>query len=214
MIFRKEKQVIDFVNQQLDMVADCLKITREMLATYFEGNPNKAAILALQIDEMETAADRIKQNIWTKLCKGTFLPALRKDIYDIVVSINQVAKAAGSCGELFMDQRPDIPKYLELQFQRLTDTVYTGIQPLRKILPLYLRENIDQEELCASMQSMEKLTVEVKKLKRELNRNIFSSDLEPWHKIQLSRCADAIAGISVLAVNSTERVELVLNNWI
>jgi predicted phosphate transport protein (TIGR00153 family) len=214
MIFRREKQVIDFVKQQTDMVADCLKITREMLATYFEGNPGAAAILALKFDEMETTADRIKQDILAKLCKGTFLPALRKDIYDIVVSINQVAKAAGNCCELFMDQRPDIPEYLEMQFQRLTATVYTGIQPLRKILPFYLKENVNQVELCASMQAMGKFTVEVKKLKRELNRDIFSSSLEPWHKIQLSRCADAISGISVLAVNSTERVELLLNNLI
>ena len=214
MIFRKEIKVIDFVNHQLDMVVDCLKNTREMLATYFEGNPGEAAILALKFDEMETAADRNKQDIWAKLCTGTFLPALRKDIYDIVFSINQVARAASCCGELFIVQRPDIPEHLEPQFQRLTTTVYTGIQPLRKILPIYLKESIDRQELYASMQSLQNLTLTAKRLKRELQRAIFSSNLEPWHKIQLSRCADSIADISVLALDSTERVALVLNNWL
>ncbi|MBW2094400.1 MAG: DUF47 family protein, partial [Deltaproteobacteria bacterium] len=137
MLFKKEKEVIEFVLRHLDTVEACLKTGIETVAQYLEHNTGDAKKLAKNVSALETEADMIRHQIRDKLYSGAYLPHLREDVYRLVRSIDSVANAGEACCNFFLNQRPKIPDEMRADFLAVARESLGIIDPLKLAVVCY-----------------------------------------------------------------------------
>src|SRR5210317_905548 len=116
MLFKKEKEVIEFILKHLDLVEDSLKTGIKTIENYLENDISEAKVLARKVRNLESEADVVRYETRDKLYSGAYLPLLREDIYKLIESIDKVANAGEACCDFFLNQRPLIPAEMKSHF--------------------------------------------------------------------------------------------------
>lgn len=209
MLFKKEKEVIDLIEQHAAKMEACLTTAIETLQAYLEDNIPRAKSLARKTDALESDADLIRHQIRDRLYSGAYMPVLREDIYRLVESIDSVANAAEKCCDAFLNQRPDIPTELRPPFLDII-RVSLGIgEPLKHAVLCYLRGICPVEVSRQHAKEVGLAESKVDRMEWDLTKKIFSSQLSYGHKVHLRRCLDGIASVSDRAEDSADQLELV-----
>ena len=209
MLFKKEKEVIDLIEQHVTTMEDCLTTAIETLQAYLEDDIPQAKNLARNTDALESEADLIRLKIRDRLYSGAYMPVLREDIYKLVESLDRVVNAAEKCCDTFLNQRPDIPAELRSLYREIIRQSLGIGKPLKKAVLCYLRGICPIE---VSRQHAKEVGLEESKvdsLEWDLTNKIFSSQLSYGHKVHLRRCLDNIASVSDRAEDAADQLELV-----
>ena len=209
MLFKKEKEVIDLIEQHVDKMEACLVTAMDTLDAYLEEDIPKAKKLARQTDTLESEADLIRLQIRDRLYSGAYMPLLREDIYKLVQSIDRVANAAEKCCDTFLNQRPDIPIDLKPTFTKVIRASLGIGQSLKHAVLCYLRGICPVEVSRQHAKEVGLAESNVDHLEWDLTKKIFSSQLSYGHKVHLRRCLDNIASVSDRAEDSADQLELV-----
>ena len=209
MLFRKEKEVIDLIEQHAAKMEACLSTAIETLLAYLDDDIAKAKTLARKTDALESDADLIRLQIRDRLYSGAYMPVLREDIYKLVESIDRVANAAEKCCDTFLNQRPEIPTKLRSLYADII-RVSLGIgEPLKNAVLCYLRGICPVEVSREHAKEVGLAESKVDSMEWDLTKRIFSSQLTYGHKVHLRRCLDNIASVSDRAEDSADQLELV-----
>lgn len=209
MLFKKEKEVIDLIEQHAAKLEACLATAMDTLLSYLEDDIYKAKSLARKTDTLESEADLIRHKIRDKLYSGAYMPLLREDIYKLVESLDGVANAAEKCCDTFLNQRPEIPADLRQHYSEIIQ-VSLGIgKPLKSAVICYLRGICPVEVSRQHAKEVGLIESKVDSIEWDLTKKIFSSDLSYGLKIHLRRCLDIIASVSDRAEDSADLLELV-----
>jgi uncharacterized protein len=209
MLFKKEKEVIDLIEQHIGKIEACLLIATDTLKAYLEDDIAHAKTLARQTDARESEADMIRHEVRNRLYSGAYMPALREDIYKLVESLDRVANAAEKCCDTFLNQRPKIPSELKPHFLDIVQ-VSLGIgAPLKDAVLCYLRGVCPVEVSREHAKEVGLVESKVDSMEWDLTKKIFSSTLSYGHKLHLRRCLDNIASVSDRAEDSADQLELV-----
>ena len=209
MLFKKEKEVIDLIEQHAAKMEACLSTAIETLLAYLDDDIAKAKTLARKTDALESDADLIRLQIRDRLYSGAYMPVLREDIYKLVESIDRVANAAEKCCDTFLNQRPEIPTKLRSLYADII-RVSLGIgEPLKNAVLCYLRGICPVEVSREHAKEVGLAESKVDSMEWDLTKRIFSSQLTYGHKVHLRRCLDNIASVSDRAEDSADQLELV-----
>ena len=209
MLFKKEKEVIDLIEQHAAKMEACLSTAIETLLTYLEDDIAKAKTLARRTDALESEADLIRLQIRDRLYSGAYMPVLREDIYKLVESLDRVANAAEKCCDTFLNQRPEIPTELRTLYADIIRTSLGIGEPLKNAVLCYLRGICPIEVSREHAKEVGLAESKVDSLEWDLTKEIFSSTLSYGHKVHLRRCLDNIASVSDRAEDSADQLELV-----
>lgn len=209
MLFKKEKEVIDLIEQHADKMETCLTTAIITLQAYLEDDIAQAKILARQTDALESEADLIRLKIRDRLYSGAYMPLVREDIYKLVESLDRVANAAEKCCDTFLNQRPEVPAELRPPYLEII-RVSLGIgEPLKHAVLCYLRGICPVEVSRGHAKEVGMAESKVDSMEWDLTKKIFSSQLTYGHKVHLRRCLDSIASVSDRAEDSADQLELV-----
>ncbi len=209
MLFKKEKEVIDLIEQHAAKMEACLSTAIETLLAYLDDDIAKAKTLARTTDALESEADLIRLQIRDRLYSGAYMPVLREDIYKLVESLDRVANAAEKCCDTFLNQRPEIPAELKSLYADII-RISLGIgEPLKNAVLCYLRGICPIEVSREHAKEVGLAESKVDSLEWDLTKEIFSSTLSYGHKVHLRRCLDNIASVSDRAEDSADQLELV-----
>ena len=209
MLFKKEKEVIDLIEQHAAKMEACLSTAIETLLAYLDDDIAKAKTLARTTDALESEADLIRLQIRDRLYSGAYMPVLREDIYKLVESLDRVANAAEKCCDTFLNQRPEIPAELRSLYADII-RISLGIgEPLRNAVLCYLHGICPIEVSREHAKEVGLAESKVDSMEWDLTKEIFSSTLSYGHKIHLRRCLDNIASVSDRAEDSADQLELV-----
>ena len=209
MLFKKEKEVIDLIEQHAAKMEACLSTAIETLLAYLDDDIAKAKNLARKTDTLESDADLIRLQIRDRLYSGAYMPVLREDIYKLVESLDRVANAAEKCCDTFLNQRPEIPAELRSLYADII-RISLGIgEPLKNAVLCYLRGICPIEVSREHAKEVGLAESKVDSMEWDLTKEIFSSTLSYGHKVHLRRCLDNIASVSDRAEDSADQLELV-----
>ncbi len=209
MLFKKEKEVIDLIEQHAAKMEACLSTAIETLLAYLDDDIAKAKTLARTTDALESEADLIRLQIRDRLYSGAYMPVLREDIYKLVESLDRVANAAEKCCDTFLNQRPEIPAELKSLYADII-RISLGIgESLKNAVLCYLRGICPIEVSREHAKEVGLAESKVDSLEWDLTKEIFSSTLSYGHKVHLRRCLDNIASVSDRAEDSADQLELV-----
>lgn len=209
MLFKKEKEVVDLIEQHATKMEACLSTAMDTLKAYLGDDIPHAKTLARQTDALESEADLIRLKIRDRLYSGAYMPLLREDIYKMVESLDRVANAAEKCCDTFLNQRPEIPVELRQLYLDIIQTSLGIGEPLKHAVLCYLRGICPIEVSRQHAKEVGLAESEVDSMEWDLTKKIFSSELSYGHKIHLRRCLDHIASVSDRAEDSADQLELV-----
>ncbi len=209
MLFKKEKEVIDLIEQHAAKMEACLSTAIETLLAYLEDDIAKAKTLARRTDGLESEADLIRLKIRDRLYSGAYMPVLREDIYKLVESLDRVANAAEKCCDTFLNQRPEIPTELRSHYADIIRTSLGIGEPLKNAVLCYLRGICPVEVSREHAKEVGLAESKVDSFEWDLTKKIFSSTLSYGHKVHLRRCLDNIASVSDRAEDAADQLELV-----
>ncbi len=192
-----EEQVLGRIAQFAGQVVVIVSKMRDVVERFADDRYDELAQAALELDQMESAADDTKEAILDRLAQGTIFPMARADLARLVASMDAIANlATGTADRLSMRKLTLSPKMNELIVQ-LARIDLDATDMLRNAVIAFgydLREAID---LARKVDRIESRADEVY---GELYRAMFEleTDYRTFHLIKaiierLERLADRCA---------------------
>ena len=208
-LFKKEKEVVEFIMKHLDMVEECLKDGIKAVEFYLGDNISEAKIWARKARSAESEADIIRYGIRDKLYSGAYLPLLRGGIYKLIESVDKVGNAGEACSDFFLNQRPTIPEEMKPHFLAVAKESLSIIDPLTRAVLCYFKGECKIEVVREHTKEIGLQESRVDKLEWDLTKAIFTStSLDFAHKHHLKNCLDAIVEVSDRAEDAGDQLEL------
>lgn len=203
----REKEVRTLLLQHLDKVGECVARTREVVEDYIAGRLDAAKAGAINVDHLETDADRMRRAVNDLLYRGAFLPIFRSDIHDFVERMDMVADAAETTCDFLLGQRPEIPgEYAEPLRQILTHTqeAYAALHDAVTTFFSTADERTIRDRL--TVVGITESTID--DIEWKLTRQIFTSDMLLAAKIHLNQFLETLTEISDQAEDTGDRLEI------
>jgi len=210
MMLKKEREVNFLMEKHLDDIRDWLKTASEALRSFFSDDIEKIKFIILKKKGFQATAENDRQEIWDKLCKGAYLPAIRGDLLSIAQRVGRSADAAADCCETFLFQRPEIPLKLKNRFALLSDAAFKLFPPIHDSILYYLRGSDVLKIIRQNIKEFRRIKAEVNTIESDLKHLIYSSSLDAWHKGQLNSCMQSIVDISNQVDETADEVQLIM----
>ncbi len=208
LLFKKEKQVIEYILKHLDLVEDSLKTGIKTIENYLEGNISEAKVLARKVRSLESEADIVRYDIRDKLYSGAYLPLLREDIYKLIESIDKVANAGEDCCDFFLNQRPQVPPEMKPHFIAVVRESLGIIENLKLAVLCYFKGECKIETVREHTKEIGLQESRVDKLEWDLTKEILTSPIDFAHQIHLRLCLESIVEVSDRAEDAGDQLEL------
>jgi predicted phosphate transport protein (TIGR00153 family) len=208
LLFKKEKEVIEFILKHLDIVEDSLKTGIRTIEYYLEDNISEAKVLARKVRSLESEADVVRYDIRDKLYSGAYLPLLREDIYKLIESIDKVANAAEASCDFFLNQRPMVPAELKPAFAEVVRESFGIIDSLKLAVLCYFKGECKIETVRDHTKEVGLQESRVDKLEWDLTKAILTSPMDLAHQLHLRLCLESIVEISDRAEDAGDQLEL------
>ena len=208
LLFKKEKQVIEYILKHLDLVEDSLKTGIKTIEYYLENNISEAKVLARKVRSLESEADIVRYDIRDKLYSGAYLPLLREDIYKLIESIDKVANAGEACCDFFLNQRPQVPPEMKPHFIAVARESLGIIDNLKLAVLCYFKGECKIETVREHTKEIGLQESRVDKLEWDLTKEILTSPIDFAHQIHLRLCLESIVEVSDRAEDAGDQLEL------
>ena len=208
LLFKKEKQVIEYILKHLDLVEDSLKTGIKTIEYYLEDNISEAKVLARKVRSLESEADIVRYDIRDKLYSGAYLPLLREDIYKLIESIDKVANAGEACCDFFLNQRPQVPPEMKPHFIAVVRESLGIIDDLKLAVLCYFKGECKIETVREHTKEIGLQESRVDKLEWDLTKEILTSPIDFAHQIHLRLCLESIVEVSDRAEDAGDQLEL------
>jgi len=208
MLFKKEKEVIEFILKHLDLVEDSLKTGINTVENYLENNISEAKVLGRKVRSLESEADVVRYDIRDKLYSGAYLPLLREDIYKLIESIDKVANAGEATCDFFLNQRPVIPDELKPAFFEVVRESLGIIDNLKLAVLCYFKGECKIDTVREHTKEVGMQESRVDKLEWDLTKAILTSPMDLAHQLHLRLCLESIVEVSDRAEDAGDQLEL------
>ena len=208
LLFKKEKQVIEYILKHLDLVVESLKTGIKTIEHYLEDDISEAKVLSRKVRSIESEADVVRYNIRDKLYSGAYLPLLREDIYKLIESIDKVANAGEACCDFFLNQRPSIPLEMKPHFVAVLGESLGIADNLKLAVLCYFKGGCKIETVREHTKEIGLQESRVDKLEWDLTKEIFTSSIEFAQKLHLRQCLESIVEVSDRAEDAGDQLEL------
>jgi len=208
MLFKKEKEVFSMMQRHADQVEECVRLAVSALLHYINGEIKDAKMIARQVDNVESQADKVRSQIRDMLYSGAYMPLLREDIYRLVKQIDALADGAEAASDFFLNQRPVIPVELRPCFNEALQTSLSVIPPFKEALSCFMKGDCEFSTIHAHSVEIARIEAKMDKMRWDKTKKIFTANLEYAHKIHLKTGLDAIVGLSDLAKSISDQIEI------
>ncbi|MBT8368210.1 MAG: DUF47 family protein [Deltaproteobacteria bacterium] len=208
LLFKKEKQVIEYILKHLDLVEESLKTGIKTIENYLADNISEAKVLARKVRSLESEADIVRYDIRDKLYSGAYLPLLREDIYKLIESIDKVANAGEACCDFFLNQRPKIPPEMKPHFIAVVRESLGIVDILKLAVLCYFKGECKIETVREYTKEIGLQESRVDKLEWDLTKEILTSPIDFAHQIHLRLCLESIVEVSDRAEDAGDQLEL------
>jgi predicted phosphate transport protein (TIGR00153 family) len=111
------------LQQHMGTANQCTHLLRPMFDALLAGDQPKVEAIAREISDLESEADRIKNDLRNHLPKTTLLPVDRRDLLEILDLQDSMADRAQDVSRLLFLRPMQMPESLRDEFNRLLDKV-------------------------------------------------------------------------------------------
>lgn len=123
--------------EMADRVEECTNQVPVLFDAFFEGNYDQIREISEQISHLEHEADVAKTKVRDSLPRSIFLPVDRRDLLDVLSSLDAIADCAEDVGILFtlrrMEPHEELVPALKSLVRRVMATVQKALEIVRQM---------------------------------------------------------------------------------
>jgi len=112
------------IQEHMHKVHECVVALKNLLNEYIEQGPSCLPVLVEKVSLLEHEADVIKNDIRDNLPRSIFMPVDRRDLLDVVHSIDAIADAAEDVARLLVIREMPFPDELKKTFNTFVSSVF------------------------------------------------------------------------------------------
>jgi uncharacterized protein len=207
------------VQEHMRVVITCVNLLPELFNGLYQKDQESVQKIAQQINERETAADKIKSEFRMNMPNTLLLPVDRKDLLSLINEQDALADGAEKIGQILESRDMSIPPTIKESFDGLVESTVT-ICEQAKLMIEELDELVhvgfsgrEHDRVTAMIKVVRKEEHSIDDILRKVNRTLFMAEkeLDPvsvmfWYKI-----IEEIGDISDHAENMADRLLLFLS---
>lgn len=198
-------------------VADCAQELPALFDAFFEGDYDAVRAQAEAISQLEHEADRLKDQVRDSLPKTIFLPVDRRDLLEVVASLDAIADCAEDVGILFTLREMEPHEELVEPLQELLPQVMKVVD---KMLAIFDRLEVLMEVgfRGPEVRQVQQMIEELGRLEHEadvtqdaLARTLFSDigdDIKPGSLMLWNKILNKVGDVANTAEKAGTRVRL------
>lgn len=206
MLFRKKSKVQKLIQEQINLVAQGLGFLKEAVELYLEGDKEGCELKTRAVEQTETKADEAKREAERNLYEGTYLPLFREDLLDLMELIDDVADEAEKIADFLSIENPEIPSPWNEKMRKIVEKGILAFNLFRESF-MFLYE--DTQKAFSHAYKVKEVEKQVDRLQDGLNREIFQSNLQLAHKLQLRDLVIRMGFISDSSENASDKISMI-----
>ena len=206
MLFKKKSKVQKLIQEQVSLVAQGLGFLKEAVELYLEGDKEGCELKTRVVEQMETKADEAKREAEKTLYGGSYLPLFREDLLDLMELIDDVADEAERIADFLSIESPEIPSPWN---EKIREIIEKGILAFNLFRESFMFLHEDTQKAFSHAHKVKEMEKEVDRLQDGLNREIFQSNLQLAHKIQLRDLVIRMGFISDSSENAADKISMI-----
>jgi predicted phosphate transport protein (TIGR00153 family) len=203
------------LNNHIDKVGVVMYKGLDAIEHYLNDDIERAKASAKEVDHLETQADGILRGITICLQGGAFLPIMRKDMFQLVSAVDEVANATEGFCDFCLSQRPQIPKNFRgafLDITRANIEMFPDLREAVKTLQLGKfgwvgAQDSPFDKIARKVGIRES---DIDDMEWKLTREIFNSDLSLANKMHIHALLTSITRVSDLIEDAVDRIRIMI----
>ena len=182
-LFRRTKALEAQIDEFLDKLSQSALVFRRAVEIYLaEGATAEFDEKLVQVNDLESQADKLRRSVETQLYAETLIPESRGDVLGLIENLDSVINLCEGGLWAFSIETPDIPEEFHADYRALTEQVINTVESLVLGSRAFFR-NI--EAVHDHMHKVMFYEKEADKLSTKLKKAIFATDLPLSHKAHL-----------------------------
>lgn len=203
-LFSQTKQLEQKIDTMLDKIIESAMVFKKAVDVFLkERRSNAYCRLSKEIKTIEHDADSLRREIENRLYTQNLIPDFRGNILELVENLDKVINEFDDVAHKFYIEQPDIPPLYYEKFRELVGQVCECAENLAMAARAFFRDMPAVRDYSKKVYWLEH---ESDKTTATLKENVFDSDLELAHKLQLDSFLSDVADIADLAENCIDQL--------
>lgn len=206
-LFKKQNQIEILIFQYLETLRSAQKYFRQAFEICLaEGVCENFDFMRGRTHKFESKADDIREEIKTLMYGKALLPESRGDIMGLLESLDEIPGVLERILQMIETQYLTIPDFIITNVRELIDVSLHSCNLLYTEVEKLLHDNRGIRELVSQIDFDESRCDHIE---RQIIRNIFESDIDPFLKLQLKELVVNMGEISDHADRVSKRVNII-----
>lgn len=203
-LFSQTKQLEQKIDLMLDKMIEVALVFKKATEVYLkEKRSAKYRKLSKEIKIIEHDADILRREIENRLYAQNLIPDFRGNILELVENLDKVINEFDDVAHKFYIEQPDIPEVYHDRLRELVNQVCECSENLAMACRAFFRDLPSVRDYAKKAYWLEH---ESDQTSVSLKENVFDSDLELAHKLQLGSFLSEVADIADLAENCIDQL--------
>ena len=125
------------MKKHMSIAAECASLMPGALEAFFKGDKETLKDIRHRISQLEDDADKILEELQSRLPKSMFLPVDRRDLLDVLEMQESIADRTEDIIGLMLDLPMDVPSKMQKPVMRLTNRVTDAVDGAHKIVKTF-----------------------------------------------------------------------------
>jgi predicted phosphate transport protein (TIGR00153 family) len=205
-LFRRTRGLEFKIDEYLSKLSESAILFKLAVKAYLrEGCSEDFEAKLKEIVALESSADGLRRRIKTELYTHTLIPESRGDVLGLIETLDDLLNYFEGALLAFHAERPEIPDAFRSGFKQLTNMVVSAVDALVLASRAFFHTPLAVTDYNHKVLLFEK---EADKVSGKLKREIFESDLELSHKMQLRDFVEHIDKVANWAEDVADRLEV------
>ena len=193
-LFSGTRELENKIDDMHDQIIECAMYFKDAFDIYIKekrsANYRRAS---KKIKLIEALADDLRREIESSLYSQNLIPDLRADVLQMVENIDKVINEFDEVAHKFYIEQPDIPEKYQANFKKLVKEVCDCAENMAIASRAFFRNFATVRDYAKKVYFLEH---ESDKTWRTLKKDIFDSDMELAHKMQLTILIEELADVA------------------
>ena len=203
-VFSATRELEQKIDAMHDKVIECSMYFKEAIDTFLkEKRSQNYRRISKKIKNIEGQADDLRREIESSLYIHNLIPDLRADVLQMIENIDKVINEFDEVAHKFYIEQPDIPAQYQAKFKKLIGEVSECAENMAISSRAFFRDFATVRDYAKKVYFLEH---ESDKTWANLKQDVFDSDMELAHKIQLNTLIGDVADIADRAEDCIDAV--------
>ena len=196
-LFARTRDLEHNIDSLHDKIIEMTMVFKEAVDIYLqEKRSEKYRQTSKKIKIIEHDSDTLRREIESKLYEQNLIPDLRGNILELVENLDRVINLFDEVAHKFYIERPEIPEEYHNKLKELVNQVTDCAENMAIASRAFFRDLVTLHDYSKKVYLLEHQS---DKTAAKLRNEVFDSDLDLAHKMQINNFIEEVADIADLA---------------